>query len=201
MVPPSITQDPSTAEAAQIVLDVPVKKTMIPLNVTHTAIVTQETLHKLLSPGTPYLPDVAPSKASTKLRHMLWTLIYYFAESYKSTFGFMHGPPLHDALTIAYVSNPEMFKCKRYRVDVELSGAHTAGETVVDIWNYRSCDDSWGRDGKNCMVAESLDVSITKAQFCAPVTSPDTCPKVESFFKLFLDCVARCDEVSPLNQP
>ncbi|KAH9833703.1 nucleoside hydrolase [Rhodofomes roseus] len=167
-------------EAAQIVLDVPVKKTMIPLNVTHTAIVTLETLRKLLSSDAPYSPGVAPVKASTNLRHMLWTLIWYFAESYKSTFGFMHGPPLHDALTIAYVSNPELFKCKRYRVDVELSGTHTAGETVVDIWNYRSCDDSWGRDGKNCMVAESLDVS--------------------GFFQLFLDCVSRCDAVSPLNQ-
>ena len=175
---------------------------MIPLNVTHTAIVTQDTLHKLLSPGTSYFPDVAPSKASTKLRHMLWTLIWYFAESYKSTFGFMHGPPLHDALTIAYVSDPEIFKCKRYRVDVELSGTHTAGETVVDIWNYRKCDDSWGRDGKNCMVAESLNVSRREAQFFATVTLADfRALKVESFFKLFLDCVARCDTVSPLNQP
>lgn len=145
-------------------LDVPVRKTMIPLNVTHTAIVTQDTLHKLLSPDT---LDGTPSKASTKLRHMLWTLIWYFAESYKSTFGFMHGPPLHDALTIAYVSDPDMFQCKRYRVDVELSGAHTAGETVVDIWNYRNCGDSWGRDGKNCMVAESLNVSMRDSQCLA----------------------------------
>lgn len=177
-------------------LDVPVRKTMIPLNVTHTAIVTKDVLHKLLSPGTTSSPDVAPSKASTKLRHMLWTLIWYFAESYKSTFGFMHGPPLHDALTIAYVSNPEMFQCKRYRVDVELSGAHTAGETVVDIWNYRQCDDSWGRDGKNCMVAESLNVSMG-SWHCY---SANIHLKVESFFKLFLECVARCDVVSPLNQ-
>jgi len=49
---------------------------------------------------------------------------------------------------------------KRYRVDVELAGTHTVGETVVDMWNYRALgEDSWGPDGKNCLVAESTDVS------------------------------------------
>ena len=90
--------------------------------------------------------------------HMLSTLIGFFAESYKSTFGFVDGPPLHDALTIAYIEKPELFSCKRYRVDVELAGTHTAGETVVDMFNYRSVDNSWGRHGKNCLVAEKLDV-------------------------------------------
>ncbi|KAI0722690.1 nucleoside hydrolase [Earliella scabrosa] len=168
-------------EAAQIVLDVPIKKTMIPLNVTHTAIVTRSILTTLLSPTSPSAPIGGPlPPAATPLRHMLSTLIGFFAESYRSTFGFVDGPPLHDALTLAYVSQPELFACRRFRVDVELSGTHTAGETVVDVWNYRSCDDSWGRDGKNCLVAEKLDV--------------------DGFFKLFLECIARCDKVSPLNQ-
>ncbi|PCH40835.1 nucleoside hydrolase [Wolfiporia cocos MD-104 SS10] len=165
-------------EAAQIVLDVPVKKTMIPLNVTHTAIFTHATHRLLLSPGA--APDGPLPHPATRLRHMLSTLLSFFADAYKSTFGFLDGPPIHDALTIAYVAHPEMFQCKRYRVDVELSGAHTAGETVVDIWNYRVCDDSWGRSGKNCLVAESLDV--------------------QRFFEFFLECVARCDDVSPLNK-
>ncbi|OBZ70509.1 Inosine-uridine-preferring nucleoside hydrolase [Grifola frondosa] len=165
-------------EAAQIVLDVPVKKTMIPLNVTHTAIVTRDILCELLAPSVLADADVLP-KASTTLRNMLSTLIGFFAESYKSTFGFADGPPLHDALTIAYVSQPELFRCKRYRVDVELSGTHTAGETVVDVWEYRCCDDSWGPLGKNCLVAEALNI--------------------KGFFKLFLECVDRCDAVSPLN--
>ncbi|KAI0650500.1 nucleoside hydrolase [Trametes meyenii] len=166
-------------EAAQIVLDVPIKKTMIPLNVTHTAIVTDAIHHRLLNPRVPPSVDGILPPPATPLRHMLSTLIHFFTESYKSTFGFMDGPPLHDALTVAYIAAPELFTCRRFRVDVELSGAHTVGETVVDIWNYRSCDNSWGRNGKNCMVAEKLDV--------------------DGFFKLFLDCVERCDKVSPLN--
>ncbi|KAJ3551753.1 hypothetical protein NM688_g4526 [Phlebia brevispora] len=169
-------------EAAQIVLDAPVKTVMIPLNVTHTAIVTKDVQHRLLQPGSNWsrTENTLPP-ASTPLRHTLSTLVSYFAAAYKATFGFMDGPPLHDALTIAYVAQPDLFKCTRYRVDIELSGAHTTGETVVDRVNFRSnYDDSWGPSGKNCLVAESLNV--------------------DGFFKLLLECVTRCDAVSPLNK-
>ncbi|KAF9006641.1 Inosine/uridine-preferring nucleoside hydrolase domain-containing protein [Cyathus striatus] len=144
--------------ATQIVLNANVKTTMIPINVTHTAIVTREIHAELLSPGIDANAENRLPPASSNLRHTLSTLISFFAESYKSTFGFAAGPPLHDALTLAYVSQPELFRTKRYRVDAELTGAHTIGETVVDIWNYRSCDNSWGRNGKNCLVAEYVDV-------------------------------------------
>ncbi|KIM46446.1 hypothetical protein M413DRAFT_17092 [Hebeloma cylindrosporum] len=165
--------------AAQIVLNAPVKKTMMPINVTHTAIVTQEIHIQLLSPGSANVPGVFP-KASTNLRHTLSTLITFFAESYKSTFGFNDGPPLHDALTIAYVAHPELFKITRHRVDIELTGTHSAGETVVDIWKYRPCDDTWGRNGRNCNVVDSMDVI--------------------RFFDIFLEAVSLCDKVTPLNK-
>ncbi|KAF5387926.1 hypothetical protein D9615_000646 [Tricholomella constricta] len=163
--------------AAQIVLDAPVKTTMIPINVSHMAIVTDAIHKQLLCPGTPL--EAETPQAATNLRHTLSTLISFFADAYKSTFGFNDGPPLHDALTIAYVSQPELFKTIRKRVDVELTGTHTMGETVVDIWNYQSCNDSWGTGGKNCLVAQSVDV--------------------DGFFDLLLASVSRCDKVSPLN--
>lgn len=144
---------PCVAHAAQIVLNVPVKKIMIPINVTHTAIVTREIHARLLYPTS----DLGPS---TNLRHTLSSIISFFAESYKSTFGFNDGPPLHDALTIAYVAQPDLFQATRHRVDIELTGTHSLGATVVDIWKYRPCDDTWGRDGRNCLVAESLNVGF-----------------------------------------
>lgn len=118
----------------------------------------------------------------TPLRHMLSTLILFFASTYKSTFRFEDGPPLHDPLTIAYLSRPDIFKTTRYRVDVELTGTYTTGETVVDVWNYLDLveDDNWGVNGKNCLVAQSVDVA--------------------AFFDTFLACVEKCDKVSPLNQ-
>lgn len=144
-------------EAAQIVLNAPVKKTMIPINVTHTAIVTHDIHSKILG-GSTYNGFSVPPPISS-LRYTLSTLITFFADTYKHTFGFNTGPPLHDALTIAYIAHPEFFACRRYRVDVELSGTHSLGQTVVDIWNYSGAtEDCWGLEGKNCLVAESLDV-------------------------------------------
>lgn len=141
----------------------------MPLNVTHTAIVTKAVHRRLLCPDLSSAAQDASSlpAAATPLRHTLSTLISYFADAYKATFGFNDGPPLHDPLTIAYVSRPDLFQCHRYRVDVELSGAHTTGETVVDMWNYRSCDDSWGPTGKNCIVAERVDVRTLDMLACA----------------------------------
>ncbi|KIK67750.1 hypothetical protein GYMLUDRAFT_36515 [Collybiopsis luxurians FD-317 M1] len=173
--------------AAQIVLDAPVPAVMIPLNVTHKAIATRDVHCKLLSGSqqSTNINDRLP-KALTPLRHTLSTLISFFTETYESVFGFNDGPPLHDALAIAYVAFgsalfPEA-ESRRYRVDVELKGEHTMGETIVDVWGYRTdCDDeSWGRNGKNCIVVLGLDV--------------------DRFFKMFLECVDRCDKESPLNR-
>ncbi|KAF8630629.1 hypothetical protein AX15_002780 [Amanita polypyramis BW_CC] len=160
--------------AAHIAINAPIKKTMIPINVTHTVIATKSVQDRILgrSPSD-------PEGATSKLRHILSTLVGFFTESNKATFGFMDGPPLHDLLTIAYVSRPDLFKSIRHRVDVELTGNHTVGETVVDIWNYRTCDDSWGSNGKNCMVAQTVDVP--------------------AFFELLDECIVRCDHVSPMN--
>jgi len=147
----------STAHAAQIVLNVPTKKTMIPINVTHTAIVTREKHTQLLRPGSEFSADLP--RALTNLRRTLSTLICFFADSYRTTFGFNDGPPLHDALTVAYVARPELFITTRHRVDIELTGTHSMGETVVDVWKYIPTDGSWGRTGRNCLVADSLKVS------------------------------------------
>ena len=147
-----------------MVLNAPVKKTMMPINVTHTAIVNKAIHRELLSPGSSLniSADADLPKASTNLRHTLSTLISYFADTYKSTFGFNDGPPLHDALTVAYIAHPELFKGTRHRVDIELTGEHTTGETVVDIWKYRPCDDTWGRDGRNCIVVDSMHVRVLR---------------------------------------
>lgn len=80
------------------------------------------------------------------------------AKSYKSTLGFGDGPPLHDALTIAYVSHPSLFTGTRYRVDIDLTGEHSLGSTVVDLADSQTIDDNWGPKGKNCIVIEKLDV-------------------------------------------
>ncbi|KZP00167.1 nucleoside hydrolase [Calocera viscosa TUFC12733] len=166
-------------EAAQIVFDLPVPKVMVPLNVTHTAIFDEDAVTQLVTRAHPSAHKVQLSSVPTSpLRHTLYTLIHFFASTYKAVFNF-DGPPIHDAVAMVYVAHPELFEAKRYRVDVELAGLHTAGETVVDLWDYRKCDDTWGPTGKNVLLTEKLDV-----------------PK---FIDLFLECVDKADKVSPLN--
>ncbi|GAA5873068.1 hypothetical protein JCM3774_000327 [Rhodotorula dairenensis] len=186
--------------AASILLNAEIPVVMAPLNITHTAIFRTHDNETLLRAGTPNpdklvnaTPDTstAPLKAHTPLRHMLHTLLNFFAATYKHVFSFDEGPPVHDALCIAYLARPDIFRTKRYRVDVELEGAYTQGTTVVDIYDYRKDElkdyiadpesqRSWGRFGKNAVLLEELDV-------------------VE-FWSLFQQCVDSADKVSMLNK-
>lgn len=163
-------------EAAQIVMDAPIRKIMIPLNVTHQAIVTEVLMKRVLNGHS----ELETSSSTTSLRRTLHSVISFFAASYKSVFGFDDGPPLHDALTIAYVARPELFETTRYRVDVDCASTLGVGQTIVDVFNCSAYDDSWGPTGTNVLVAERLDIS--------------------AFFELFFECVDHCDTVSRLNQ-
>ncbi|KAG9011536.1 Uridine nucleosidase 1 [Tulasnella sp. JGI-2019a] len=146
-------------EAAQIVLDVPIRKVMIPLNVTHTALLTRERHCHLLDPRIEWADRKQLPPASSPLRNTLSSLLSFFSESYRTTFGFVDGPPLHDALTVAYVVRPDLFISTRFRVDVELGTSLTMGETVLDLYEYGKYDESWGRKGKNCIVVQSGIIS------------------------------------------
>ncbi|GAA5947975.1 hypothetical protein JCM3765_007051 [Sporobolomyces pararoseus] len=181
------------AHAASIVFDLNLPVVICPLNLTHTALFTPD-IHHLLLRGPADLPPTPPmtpnkdslsTRPATTLRHTLSTNLSFFAAAYKRKYG-MAGPPLHDALTIAYISNPELFTATRYRVDVELSGTHSFGSTVVDLWDYKSdqldLDSSnWGRSGKNVLVLDSV--------------------QVDRFWKeVFLATVDRADLIVPINK-
>ncbi|GAA6020879.1 hypothetical protein JCM11491_000018 [Sporobolomyces phaffii] len=181
------------AHAASIVFDLDLPVVICPLNLTHTALFTPDVHHALLRgpANLPPTPPMTPTKdslstrAATTLRHTLSTNLSFFAEAYKRKYG-LPGPPLHDALTIAYISNPELFTATRYRVDVELSGTHSFGSTVVDLWDYKaghldSDPSNWGRTGKNVLVLDSV--------------------QVDRFWKdVFLATVERADLVVPINK-
>ncbi|KWU42102.1 uridine nucleosidase [Rhodotorula sp. JG-1b] len=199
----NILTDP---HAASILLNAEIPVVMAaspPLNITHTAIFRSHDNETLLRAGTPNADKLvnetpatassssSPLKAHTPLRHTLHTLLNFFAATYKHVFSFNEGPPVHDALCIAYLARPDIFHAKRYRVDVELEGAYTQGTTVVDLYDYRKDElkdfiadpesrSSWGKFGKNALLLEELDV-------------------VE-FWKLFQVCVDSADKVSMLNK-
>jgi purine nucleosidase len=58
------------------------------------------------------------------------------------------GQALHDVCAVAYLARPDLFVSRPARVDVELAGQFTRGETVVDF----------GSDDPNAIVPTRLDV-------------------------------------------
>lgn len=77
------------------------KKTiLIPLDVTHLVLATNEVLD-LLSWGKE--GKKGEEKAKTTLRTMLVELLGFFKERYATVFGLVAGPPLHDPLAVAAV--------------------------------------------------------------------------------------------------
>ncbi len=107
-------------EAAKIVFDSGIPVTMVGLDVTNRAIMTMEDIEKLNNPGGRVSDVVVP-------------LLRFFAKANKDIFN-LPGAPLHDALAVASVIDPEVIKTKHRRVDIETSGELTRGMTLVDIY-------------------------------------------------------------------
>ncbi|KAI9679787.1 MAG: Uridine nucleosidase 1 [Caeruleum heppii] len=90
------------------------KTTLIPLDITHQVLATPEVLSRILhgssSPSetkrhTEYTAgegeqeDEKPRHAT--LRPLLHSILTFFAETYRSVFGFTRGPPVHDPVAVA----------------------------------------------------------------------------------------------------
>lgn len=125
-------------EACKVVLDSGCEVVMVPLEVTHTALVTQQVLDTIEEVGAKDISDVIKE------------LVLYFSKTYQDVFNFSD-PPLHDPCAVAYASNPEIFKVEKMRVDVELCSPLSTGQTVVDVWNQSKLE-------KNVFVAQTMDV-------------------------------------------
>ena len=116
---------------------------MVPLEVTHTALATEDVLRKLLV-------GAGVSPGPTPFRAFVHDMMVFFRSSYSEVFGFKD-PPLHDPCAVAYVAAPFLFTTKAYRVDVEVSSPLSAGQTVVDVW-------AQSKKAPNVRVAVAMDV-------------------------------------------
>ncbi|MBQ4019514.1 MAG: nucleoside hydrolase [Erysipelotrichaceae bacterium] len=114
----NIYDDP---EAAQRVLHCGARITMVPLDATHTAYITQEDADELRKIGNK--PAVfAADLIDLRIR------VHDYAQPLEAK----HSCALHDPLCIAYLIDPEVLKDVRYcNVEVSLSGL-TEGQTCVD---------------------------------------------------------------------
>jgi len=107
-------------EAAKIVFAAGVDLVVMPLDVTHKALVTAARVAAFRAlPGT-----VGPAVAS-------WT--DFFERFDKEKYG-SSGAPLHDPCTIAYLIAPDLFTGRHINVEIETGSELTLGMTVADWW-------------------------------------------------------------------
>eukprot|EP00128_Syssomonas_multiformis_P009548 Colp12_sorted_trinity150504_noHs@34163 len=146
-------------EAASIVFESGVTVVMVPLEVTHTALVTPQVLERIRNIGSGAFPT------------LVIDLLLFFKETYERVFGFKSGPPLHDPLAVAYVIAPHLFETKFLRVDVECGSSLCFGQTVCDVWGDSKLP-------RNVHVTTRVDVpafwdlmiaALTKAEAASPM--------------------------------
>ena len=106
-------------EAADLVFRCGAPITVMPLDVTHRALILREHLDRFEALG-----PVGAAVAG-------WMRFYerYDIEKYG-----MEGGPLHDPCVIAYLLRPELFSGRRVNVEVEVQSSLTVGMTVADWW-------------------------------------------------------------------
>jgi inosine-uridine nucleoside N-ribohydrolase len=124
-------------EAADIVCHSGAKVVMVPLEVTHTTMVTKEVKERIRSMKTTFTDSCLE-------------LLDFYADGYLKTYGF-DACPLHDPTAVAYCIAPELFKTEFWRVDIDRFSERCRGRTICDKYNVT-------KQEKNVHVATTLDV-------------------------------------------
>lgn len=106
-------------EAADMVFKSGIPITMCGLDVTHEAQVMDEDIARVRAITNPVAQCVAG-------------LLDFFMIYHRDPKWGFAGAPLHDPCTIAWLLAPALFHGVECRVDIETSGTHTTGMTVVD---------------------------------------------------------------------
>ena len=107
-------------EAADIVFRAGVPLTVLPLDVTHKALVTRQRNAAFRSLGTPVGRAVAG-------------MTDYFERFDREKYG-AEAAPLHDPCTIAWLLAPQLFSGREINVEIETASPLTRGMSVADWW-------------------------------------------------------------------
>jgi pyrimidine-specific ribonucleoside hydrolase len=108
-------------EAAAVVFDADTEVTMVGLDVTHRAILPTARFEELRDLATPVGVLTAE-------------LCDFFLRFHRNTYGF-DGVPIHDAVAVAALLQPDLIETRLLRVDVEADSQFCDGRTVVDLWS------------------------------------------------------------------
>ncbi|GAA4697366.1 pyrimidine-specific ribonucleoside hydrolase [Promicromonospora umidemergens] len=124
-------------EAADIVLRSGLPITMVGLNISHQALITESVIQRIAGIG-------------NRTSEFGVELLRFFCGTYDAVEGMPEGP-LHDPITVAIAIDRAVASVQRCHVDVETSGEFTSGATCVDL------HDMLGKE-PNVDVAITLDV-------------------------------------------
>ena len=122
--------------AADIVMRSGVPVVMMPLDVTHRALVLPRHLERFAAMGTP---------VGDAVHGMLDFYQRYDVEKYG-----IAGVPLHDPCVIAYLLEPSLFSGRHCNVTIETGSPITMGMTVVDWWGMTDRE-------PNCLYMRDVD--------------------------------------------
>jgi inosine-uridine nucleoside N-ribohydrolase len=106
-------------EAAARVFASGLDVTMIGLDVTHEALLTDADAERL--------------RGSGRTGRMVAELYDFFHRFHAETYGFT-GSPIHDAVAVAHVFRPVLVQTEHRHVAIECDSELTRGGTVVDLW-------------------------------------------------------------------
>ncbi len=107
-------------QAAEIVFKSGVSLTVLPLDVTHKALVTKPRNDAFRAIASP-------------VGHAVAEMTDFFERFDKEKYGSL-GAPLHDPCVIAYLIRPELFTGRQINVEIETTSELTLGMTVADWW-------------------------------------------------------------------
>jgi purine nucleosidase len=108
-------------DAANIVMHCGRPLTVVPLDATHQALVSQNRIEQL-------------RQLNTKVGTAIVGMMEFFNRFDSAKYG-SEGAPLHDPCTIAYLLAPDLFEGKVCNVEIETESPLTLGHTAVDFWH------------------------------------------------------------------
>lgn len=107
------------AEAAKRVFESGVPINVFGLDVTHRVLATDEIIARF-------------KKIDNEIAGFVVELLEFFKSTYKTHFN-MDGGPIHDACTILYLLQPELFTMQYTHIDIECNSELTYGTMSVDL--------------------------------------------------------------------
>ena len=133
------------AEAADIVFDADVDRTMVGLDVTRKARYSAARFDEMRA-------------LESEVADVVADLFEFYLEFHNRRFGW-DSVPIHDACAVAEVISPGIVDTERARVEIETDGEHTYGQTVCDMQGV------WDRTGHKAEPNADVGHDIDKDGF------------------------------------